>query len=150
MLKVEIDADLKEALLSGEKARVDTLRGLKSAILDAEVAAGKRAEGLADEEVEKIVAKEIKKRRESIDVYSANGRGDLVEAEETELKILEKYLPKQLSEDEVNEKIDEVLTSLPGATVADMGRVIGAVKTLVGNGADGAAVARLVKSKLGA
>jgi len=149
MLKVEIDADLKEALLGGEKARVNTLRGLKSAILDAEVSSGKRADGLPDEEVEKVVAKEVKKRRESIEMYSASGRGDLVEEEETELKILEKYLPKQLSEDEINEKIDDVIAGLSEVSPASMGRVIGMVKMLVGNGADGMTVARLVKAKLG-
>jgi uncharacterized protein YqeY len=147
-LKKQIDSDLKGALLAREKEKVDTLRGLKAVILDREVAEGKREEGLADVEIEKLVAREIKKRRESIEIYSANGRGDLVEAEEGEVRILEKYLPKQLSEEEIREKIAEVLMSLPEGEVADFGRVMREVKGVVGNSADGAVVARLVKEAL--
>ncbi len=95
-----------------------------------------------------MVAKEIKKRREAIDIYEASGRGELAESEKDELHILERYLPKQLSDEEVDERIDEVLAGLEGGEAANMGVVIGKVKMLVGNGADGATVARLVKEKL--
>lgn len=147
-LKIDIEGDLKTAMLNKDEAKVTTLRGLKSAILDAEVAAGKRAEGLSDEEIEKLIAKEIKKRKEAIELYAANGRGELVESEETELKILEEYMPKQMTEEEINDKIDEVLMSLGEGEIASVGVVIGKVKMLVGNSADGATVARLVKEKL--
>ena len=148
-LKERIERDLKEAMLGGKVAEVTVLRGLKSVILDAEVAGGKRGEGLEDEEIEKLIAKEVKKRNEAIELYEANGRGDLVESESDERRVLERYLPEQMSEDEIREKIDEVLTSLGVGEVANMGVVIGKVKMLVGGAADGASVARLAKEKLG-
>ena len=147
-LKTEIEGDLKAAMLGKDEAIVTTLRGLKSVILDAEVSSGKRAEGISDDEIEKLVAKEIKKRKEAIEIYEANGRGELAENEKTELKVLEGYMPKQMNEEEVDSIVDEVLMSLDGGEVASMGVVIGKVKMLVGNGADGATVARIVKEKL--
>ena len=81
-------------------------------------------------------------------MYEANGRGDLVESERFEQEVIEGYLPKQMSEGEICERIDEVLASLPGGEVANMGMVIGKVKMLVGSSADGALVARLVKERM--
>ena len=148
-LKGKIEEDLKSAMLGNDKGGVIALRGLKAAILDAEVASGKRTEGLSDMDIEKLIAKEVKKRREAVEIYEANGRGELAENEKSEIKIFEKYLPKQMSEQEVAEKIDEVLMSLGGGEVANMGSVIGKVKMLVGSSADGAMIAKLVKEKLG-
>ena len=147
-LKDKIMADLKTAMLAKDEVKVTVLRGLKSVILDAEVAQNKRDTGLADSEIEKLIAKEVKKRKEAIEVYTANGRGELVESENSEKDILESYLPKQISESEITAKIDEVLGSLPDGEIAQMGTVIGQVKMLVGNAADGATIARLVKEKL--
>lgn len=147
-LKKQIDDDLKKAMLAREKVAVTTLRGLKSSILDAEVAVGKREVGLSDEEIEKLVAKEMKKRKEAIEFYEADGRGDLVESETAEMSVLERYLPKQLSEEEINDKINEVLDSMGEGEITQLGTVIGKVKMLVGNAADGAVVARLVKERL--
>jgi uncharacterized protein YqeY len=148
-LKSRIEQDLKAAMLAKEAAAVTVLRGLKATILDVEVAEGKREEGLDDAEIEKLLMKEIKRRKEAIVMYEANGRGDLVESEKFEQEILEGYLPEQMSEDEIKEKIDEVLASLGTGEVANMGTVIGKVKMLVGNGADGALIAKLVKEKIG-
>jgi uncharacterized protein YqeY len=147
-LKDTIAADLKAAMLEKDEAQVTVLRGLKAVILDAEVADGKREEGLSDTEIEKLIAKEVKKRNEAIDMYEANGRGDLVESESFEKKVLEKYLPTQMSEAEISAKINEILGSLAEGEIAQMGTVIGKVKMLVGNAADGATIARLVKEKL--
>lgn len=148
-LKKRIDGDLKEAMLAGEGARVTVLRGLKATILDAEVASGKREEGLADSEIEKLVMKEIKRRKEAIVMYESNGRGDLVESEKFEEEVLMGYLPEQMSEADIRAKIDEVMSSFGTGEVVDMGRVIGKVKMLVGGSADGATIARLVKEKIG-
>ncbi|MCL1839910.1 GatB/YqeY domain-containing protein [Candidatus Saccharibacteria bacterium] len=148
-LKKRIDQDLKAAMLAKEAAIVTVLRGLKATILDAEVAEGKREKGLSDAEIEALIMKEIKRRKEAIAMYEANGRGDLVESEQFEQKILEEYLPEQMDENAIREKIDEVLTSLGEGEVANMGMVIGKVKMLIGNSADGATVARLVKEKIG-
>lgn len=147
-LKEKIAADLKTAMLAKDEAKVTVLRGIKSVILDAEVAEGKRAAGLADAEIEKLLMKEVKKRKEAIDMYQANGRGDLVESEEFEKKVIENYLPKQMTEAEVSEKIDEVMEALGEGEIAQIGVIIGKVKMLVGSAADGATIARLVKEKM--
>jgi uncharacterized protein YqeY len=147
-LKKRIDEDLKAAMLAKEAAIVTVLRGLKAAILDAEVAEGKREKGLTDKEVEAILAKEIKRRRDATQMYEANGRGDLVESEKFEQEILEKYFPEQVSEDVIKAKIDEVLMGLEGGEVANVGMVIGEVKMLLGNSADGATIAKLVKEAI--
>ncbi|MFV0485134.1 MAG: GatB/YqeY domain-containing protein [Candidatus Saccharimonadales bacterium] len=147
-LKDKIAADLKSAMLAKDEAKVTVLRGVKSIILDVEVAEGKRDAGLSDEEIEKLLMREVKKRKEAIDIYEANGRGDLVESEKTEKQIIESYLPKQLSESEISEKIDEVMSALGEGEIAQVGVIIGKVKMLVGSAADGATVARLVKEKI--
>ena len=147
-LKVAIDADLKEALLGGAKEKATVLRGLKAAILDVEVATSTREVGLPDAEIEKLIAKEVKKRRESIALYESNSRPELAATEKAEITILEVYLPAQLTEEEVSALIDQAITSTGATTAKDMGRVIGAVKSQTGNSADGALIARLVKQKL--
>ena len=147
-LKKQIDEDLKQAMKERDEARVTVLRGLKSAILDKEIKDGKREVGLTDEEIEMVVAKEVKKRREAIEFYEADGRGDLVEEEEAEIKVLNDYMAEQMSDEEINEKIDDVLSSLSEGELEKMGVVIGQVKMLVGSGADGARIARLVKERL--
>jgi uncharacterized protein YqeY len=148
-LKQQIESDLKQALLAGDGVKVTTLRGLKAAILDAEVAAGARAEGLPEAEIEKLIQKEVKKRKESIEIYRANNRGELADAEQSELDLLSGYLPKQLGEDELSSIIDVIITTIGANSAKDMGRVIGAVKAQVGSAADGALVAKLAKQKLG-
>jgi uncharacterized protein len=147
-LKQRIDDDLKAALLGGNRFAAQTLRGLKAAVLNEEVALGRRDEGLGDAEIEKIIAKEVKKRNESIALYEQNGRPELAEDEKKEAEILSPYLPKQLGEEELRQiiaaKVGELGVSGPQA----MGQVIGAVKAQVGTTADGATVARLVKEAL--
>ena len=147
-LRDALQNDLKAALLGGNRFEADTLRGLKAAFLNEEVATNKRDDGLADEEYEKIVAREVKKRRESIAMYEQNDRKDLADTEKAELEILEKYLPKQLSEDEVRSEVEVVVASMDDVDMSKMGQVIGAVKAKLGNSADGAIVARIVKETL--
>jgi len=147
-LKERIANEMKAALLSGDRFVGETLRNLKAAILNEEVASGKRDEGLADADVEKVIAKEVKKRLESAKIYRDNNRAELAEPEEKEAEILKEYLPQQLDESElrtiVEQKVAELGVSSPGA----MGQVIGAVKVLVGNTADGAMIASIVKETL--
>lgn len=147
-LKERIATEMKAALLSGNRFAGETLRGLKAAILDEEVATGKRDQGLTDDEIEKIVTREIKKRRESARIYRENNRVELAEPEEEEVKILQAYLPQQLSEEELQKIIDEKIDTLGVSGMQGMGAVIGAVKSQVGNTADGALIARLAKNRL--
>lgn len=147
-LKALIETDLKNALLSGERFKADTLRNLKAAILNEEVAQNKRDEGLADEEVEKVVAREVKKRSESVKLYTEAGRQELADTEAEEISVIEVYLPKQLSEEEIKKAVDEAIAVLGVSGPQAMGQVIGSVKARLGNTADGAIVARLVKEAL--
>lgn len=147
-LKERIDADLKSALLGGDKNKTNTLRGLKAVILDAEVSTGKRADGLGDSEIEVLIQKEISKRNESVTLYNSNSRPELADQEQSEIDIIQAYLPKQLTEDELKIVVDEILSSESDVSIKDMGRIIGVVKSKVGNSADGATIAKVIKSKL--
>ena len=112
MLEERIDQDIKAALLAGDKITATTLRGIKATLLNVKVASGKRESGLSDEEVLPILAKEAKKRQESADLYSQGGNQAKADAELTEKKLIEGYLPAQLDENELKGVIDEVIAEL--------------------------------------
>lgn len=147
-LKTQLDNDIKAALLGGDRFRADTLRGLKAAILNEEVAQNKRDEGIDDAGFEQITAREVKKRLDSVQQYIAAERPELAETEQAEAKILEVYLPAQLSEEDIKVAIDDTIGELGVFGPQAMGRVIGAVKGKLGNAADGGTIARLVKEAL--
>ncbi|MGB4800481.1 MAG: GatB/YqeY domain-containing protein [Candidatus Saccharimonadales bacterium] len=148
MIKQRLQDDVKTAMLAGDTMRLECLRGLKSTILYAEVAAGKRDEGLSDAEIESLLAKEAKKRQESADLYAKGGAADKADKELSEKAIIEEYLPPQLSEAEVAAVVDEVIAQVKPEGIGQMGQVIGQVKSRLGTAADGSIVARLVKEKL--
>jgi uncharacterized protein YqeY len=148
MIKDQINNDLKTALLGGDKLLAQTLRGLKSAILYAEVAANKRDQGLSDDETVQILAKEAKKRQESADLYTRGGAADRAAAELDEKAAIEKYLPAQLSDDELAAIVKKTIAELDAHGPQQMGLVIGAVKQATAGQADGAVIARLVKQQL--
>lgn len=148
MLKQQIEQDLKAALLAGEKDRATTLRGLKSVILYAEVAKGIRDTGLPDDEIIALFVREAKKRQESADLYTKGGAPERAAAELAEKEIIELYLPKQLSEDELIKIIDEAIAGVEATGSAAMGQVIGQVKQKTAGQADGARIAQLVKERL--
>ena len=147
-LKARITDEMKAALLGGNRFRGDVLRNVKAAILNEEVSLGKRDEGLNDAEVEKVLAREVKKRVESAELYRSNGRAELAEPEEQEAEILREFLPEQLSEAEIVAIVKDVVASMDDVSMQKMGQVIGAVKQKVGNAADGALIAKIVKEKL--
>ena len=148
MLKSRIDQDLKKALLAGDKVLATTLRGLKSAILYVEVDKGLRDEGLSDDEIVVLLAKEAKKRQESADLYRQGGNEDKAAAELTEKKVIESYLPSQLSDAELIKLVEEIIVDLGASGPESMGHVIGAVKQKAAGQADGARIAALVKERL--
>jgi uncharacterized protein YqeY len=146
----QLTGDLKAAMLAGQQQRVMTLRGLKSNLLYAKVAKnGPRDEELADSEVLEVLSRESKKRQESADLYAKGGSPERAEAELAEKAIIDSYLPEQLTEDELSTLIDRVVGESGANSVSQMGMVIGKVKQEAGVRADGAAVARLVKERLG-
>lgn len=144
-LAKRIADEMKAALLGGDRFRGDVLRNIKAALLNEEVATGKRDSGLSDAEVETVLAREVKKRLESASMYRDNGRAELAEPEEAEAAILREFLPKQLSDDELRAVVVRVAEAMQ-AGPAQMGQVIGAVKQEVGTAADGAAIAAMVKT----
>lgn len=147
-LKVTLEQDIKTAMLAGDKTLVTTLRGLKSAILYVEVAEGKRDDGLSDNDIIKVFQKEAKKRQESADLYAQGGNTDKQSAELAEKTVIEKYLPAQLSEQELSVIIDDVIATTNATGMQAMGQVMGAVKARAGAAADGSTIARLVKERL--
>lgn len=147
-IKQRIEEDVKKAMLAGEALRLEVLRGLKSAILYAEVASGEREKGLGDEAIEALFAKEAKKRQESADLYVQGGAQDKADKELAEKVIIEEYLPEQMSEDDLMALVEEVVAELGVTGPQAMGQVIGKVKAKAGSSADGGAIARLVKEKL--
>lgn len=149
-IKERIDTDLKTAMLSGDKVLTTTLRGLKSAILNVEIAENKRDSGLSDEEVIGILGKEAKKRQESADLYIQGGNTEKAEAEKFEKEVIEKYLPKQMDDEELKAMVEAAITETGAANMQDMGKVIGLVKSRAGATADGGRIATLVKEKLSA
>jgi uncharacterized protein len=148
MLKQQIEQDLKTALLAGDKDRALVLRSLKSAILYVEVAKGARDSGLPEAELTAILAKEAKKRQESADLYKQGGDETRVAAELAEKAIIDAYLPKQLSDDELIQIINAVIADLGASGPQAMGQVIGAVKQKTAGAANGAKIAQLVKERL--
>ena len=147
-LKSQLDNDLKAALLGGDRFRAEVLRGLKAVLLNEEVAQGKRDTGLDDATIEQLIAREVKKRLDSVNQYTDAGRPELAEAEKAEADVLQAYLPEQLSEAEIQVTIDEVIAELGVSGMQAMGQVMAAVKGKLGNAADGATLARLVKQAL--
>lgn len=146
--KQQLEADLKAAMIARDSLTVDTLKGVKTAILYEEVAKGKREMGLDETAIERIIIREAKKRDEAAVLYEQGGNPESAAKERAEKAILARYLPKQLSEAEVVKIIEQVVAHLKPEGMKDMGRVIGEVKSRSGTAADGALVARLVKETL--
>ena len=148
MLEQQIEQDLKAALLAHDSIKTDTLRGLKSALLYAKVAKGKKESGLSSEEVIAVLAGEAKKRSESAELYLKGNSQDRADKELREKAIIEAYLPKQLSEEEVASLVDKAINELAVTDMSNMGQVIGKVRGQTLGAADGALIARLVKERL--
>ena len=148
MLEQKLEQDLKTAMLAGDSERVMTLRNLKSALLYVKVANGKRESGLTDEEVLPVLSKEAKKRQESADFYVQGGSQDRADKELSEKAIIEEYLPKQLSSEEITAIVEEVIAALGVSGPSAMGQVMGQVKSKTGASADGSLVAKIVREKL--
>jgi uncharacterized protein len=147
-MQEQIERDLKTALLAGDKPKAETLRGLKSALLNEAIALNARDSGLSDEQIQKVLARESKKRQEAADLYKQGGSDERAGAELSEKVIIDAYLPEQLDEAAVAKLVDEEISKAGNPAMQDMGRLIGAIKARAGGQADGALIAKLVKEKL--
>ena len=144
-LSETLNQDLKSAMKAGKKHEVEAIRSLKSALRDKEIE--KRGD-LSEQDTLQVLSTAAKRRRESIESYEKGGRDDLVEQEKAELEVIEKYLPKQLSDNEIGKIVDEVIADTGASTIQDMGKVMGQVMPKVRGQADGNAVQNIVKEKL--
>ena len=144
MLKEQINADLKTAMLARNAFETTVLRGLKASILDEEVKLGKREEGLSDAEIETLVAREVKKRKEAANLLDA----ERAENELKEAEILSKYLPEMASEEEIRAAVKAEISAMGEVSIKQMGAIISKMKAKFGNSADGAVLAKIVKEEL--
>ncbi len=147
-MQEQLDKDIKVAMLAGDKIRTEVLRGLKNALQYEAVAQNAADRHLSDEQIQKVLAREAKKRQEAADLYSRGGSAEREQAELAEKKIIEEYLPDQLDEVAILALVKAEIASAGSPTLADMGKIIGTVKQKAGAGADGATIARLVKENL--
>lgn len=143
----QINSDIITAAKNNEPLVRDTLRMIKTSIKNAEINKGRE---LTDEEVVEIIAKEVKQRQEAAASFINGGRPELAEKEEQEIALLQKYLPEQLTEEEVIVLVDQAITETSASQPADMGKVMGALMPKVKGKADGNLVSRLVREKLNA
>ena len=146
-LKEQIDSDIKQAMLNKQKDELRALRAIKSLILLAETEKGKQGELMEDVEMG-LLMKAAKQRKDSIQIYDDQGRQDLAQKEKDELTIIERYLPKQMSEEEIENELNGIIASIGAQGMKDMGKVMGlATKKLAGK-AEGKKIAELTKKLL--
>lgn len=148
-LKEQIDAAIKVAMLARNKEELDALRSIKSLILLAETEKGASGEVGADTEL-KLLMRAAKQRKESAEVFRQNGRPELAEKEEFQLEIINKYLPKQLSEEEITAELKDIIAQTNALGPQDMGKVMGAATKKLAGKADGKLISELVKKLLSA
>ena len=144
-LKEKIKNNLKEAMKSGDNITRGVLRLLSSDIKNEEI---KQKKELADDDVLKIIKRNIKNRKEAIEQYKTGGRKDLVEQEEKELEILEEYMPEQMGEDEIRKIIVSAIKKTGAANASDFGKVMGMAMKEIEGSVDGNVVSGIVKEEL--
>ncbi|PRY06032.1 hypothetical protein CLV24_12814 [Pontibacter ummariensis] len=140
-LKERIDADIKQAMLAKDKARLQALRSIKSQILLAETEKG-GAEGITTDTEMKLLTKAAKQRRESAELYAKQGRADLEQVELQELAVIEAYLPKQLDEGDLRARLVEIIQRVGATGPSDIGRVMGVASKELAGQADGRAISQ--------
>lgn len=149
-LKEKIQQDLNEALKSREELKTSVLRLLSSVILNKEkdkrYKSGKAEDApLTDEEIIDVISSESKKRKEAAELYEKGGRQELAKKEKSELEILRKYLPEQLSEEELKKLVKEAISKTGAKEQKDMGKVMGELMPKVKGRADGSLISKIVK-----
>ena len=143
----QIDADIKSAMLAKDRLRLQALRGIKKEFLEAKSAPGSNGE-LSDADAMKILTKMAKQRRESARIYSEQQRPELADTELAELGVIETYLPKALSDEELTAEIEKIIAATGAASMADMGKVMGAAAKAPPGRAEGKALSDKVRAML--
>ena len=145
MLKDELMNDLKEAMKEKDEVKKNTVQMVRAAILQIEKDKGIKVE---DNQIVEIIAKEVKTKKDALVDFAKGGRDDLVEQTNREIEILKKYLPKQLSKDEIKEIVSKVISSVGATSIKDMGTVMKEAKNQIGAGSDGKTINEVVKELL--
>ena len=146
-LEQKIMTELKAAMLAKDEAALRSLRAVKAAILLAKTSEGAGGE-LKEEEETKLLQKLVKQRKDSLEIFQQQNRDDLAKKEQEEIAIIEKFLPKQLSHDELKAAIEKIITETGASSPADMGKVMGAATKQLAGKADGKSISGLVKELL--
>ena len=146
-LENTIQKDLVQAMKDHQEHTVSALRSVKTAIMEVKTAPGGKKE-LEDGDIIKIIQKLVKQRKESMDIYSQAGRDELADNENQEMLVLMDYLPKTLTESEVEEIVAKTIADLDATSMKDMGKVMGFINKTYSGQVDGSIVSRIVKSKL--
>lgn len=147
-LEVKIMAEMKEAMKSKNEAVLRALRAIKAEIIKAKTEPG--ANGEIDEATEqKFLQKMMKQRKDSLDIFEKQGREDLAEKEREEMAVIEKFLPKQLTEEEIKAAVKTIIAETGASTAADMGKVMGVASKQLAGKADGKTISAIVKEMLG-
>ena len=143
---MDINQLIKEAMLAKDSVRLSSLRAIKSAFL---VAQTEKGAGILDEvAMQKIIQKQVKQRKDAAAIFLEQNREDLADDEMAQVSILEEFLPRQLSEDEIREVVSDVVERVGASTMADIGKVMGLANQLLAGKAEGKLIAKIVKSIL--
>ena len=146
-LKQQIDSDIKKAMLARNKEELEALRGIKSQILLVETEKG-AMEDIPPEAEMKLLTKAAKQRKESAEIFQKEGRGDLAKRELIQLEVINRYLPKQLNEEELQAELKKIIDTIGAKGPQDMGKVMGAATKQLAGKADGKSISELVKKLL--
>ncbi len=146
-LEQKVMADMKTAMLSKDEKSLRALRAIKAAIILAKTAEGAGGE-IKEEDETRLLQKLIKQRKDSLDIYRQQNRSDLAQKEQEEIEVIEKFLPKQLSEEELRAALSRLIADLGAGSPADMGKVMGAATKQFAGKADGKTISTIVKELL--
>ncbi|HLG38968.1 MAG TPA: GatB/YqeY domain-containing protein [Chitinophagaceae bacterium] len=146
-LEQKIMGELKTAMLAKDEKSLRSLRAVKAAILLAKTSEGGGGELKEDDEI-KLLQKLVKQRKDSLEIYKQQNRADLAQKEQEEIEVIEKFLPKQLSADELKAVLSKIIADAGASSPADMGKVMGAATKQLAGKADGKTISALVKELL--
>ncbi len=147
-MREKITADLKAAMKSGDRQKVDALRLINAALKDKDIEARGAGKTVSEDDILALLQKMIKSRRESLDIYEKNSRPDLADKERGEIAVISSYLPQQLGEAEVAEAIKAAIAELGATSIKDMGKVVAALKAKYTGRMDFAKASAAVKAAL--
>ncbi len=149
MLRNSLNDALKEAMRNKDKQAISTLRLILAALKDRDIAArGEGSEAIGEEAVLEMLQKMIRQRRDSIEMYEKAGRTELAEREQSEIDVIEKFLPKQMSAEEIEKIVEDLIAELGVDSIKDMGKVMGALKSKYAGKMDFGKASGVVKAKL--